>query len=161
MRMSSDVSFINVKMQARFVERVGRVLCTIITSILNSPEVRFLMAASRPIGITLTPPTRSFPLICKVRGLLSLLLCWLVEGGVGDQGPVWSRSQSEERHHSVITHNSNTRSNNLITTTDLIIIFPASCDTKYTNELELNTRVLVSKNNSNWKKLGKNFTKVV
>ena len=75
-----------------------------ITSILNSPDVRFLMAASRPMGITLTPPTRSFPLICKVCWLLGIIITVVGQGTVGDQGPVWARSQSEERHHCVITH---------------------------------------------------------
>ena len=115
------------------VYREGR----IITSILNSPEVRFLMAASRPMGITLTPPTRSFPLICKVR---RLLLCWLVEGGVGDQqGPVWAGSQSEERHHCVITHHSGNHhsSNHGHCHQHKIIFLPPSCDTKYTKELEI------------------------
>merc|ERR1719211_887019 len=31
---------------------------------LNSPDWRFLMAASKPIGITLIAPARSFPRIC-------------------------------------------------------------------------------------------------
>ena len=33
------------------------------TSILNSPEVLFLIASPRPMGMTITPPTRSFPRI--------------------------------------------------------------------------------------------------
>ena len=41
------------------------VLCQIPTSDLNSPETRFLIAASIPIGITLIAPARSFPRICN------------------------------------------------------------------------------------------------
>jgi len=35
---------------------------------LNSPETRFLMAASKPIGITLMAPAKSFPRICDLLG---------------------------------------------------------------------------------------------
>ena len=84
----------------------------LLTSILNSPEVLFLMAASRPMGITFTPPTRSFPLICKLDFQLYVVVrggvmgwsdgCWLLrvlvpgsrDWSSGDCRPVW-RETSE------------------------------------------------------------------
>jgi len=48
---------------------------------LNSPEVLFLIAASSPMGITLIPPTRSFPRIDALFGSgCSIFECFSVTG---------------------------------------------------------------------------------
>ena len=112
----------------------------LLTSILNSPEVRFLMAASRPMGITLTPPTRSFPLICK-EWWLALLFhyvgWWRVEletRGLSGPGLSQRRDIILSSHTTVIT---------TVVTASLYRanyhIFPLHVTTKYTNELELYT----------------------